>query len=391
MSDPLETLIVGGGISGLGCARRLCDAGRDFLLVTDRLGGRMHHSPDGRMNFGASYITADYRHVSRFVERGLRFRLREGFCQGAGRMTTLFHWRNLRFFRPFARFVLRLQELRHQLCSFRREAEHVPQNELVPRYPLLDRYCKQPAPELIQELGLGFLDEHYFRFAFRATLFTEPENANALFYLGVLFPVIVPTWVADFTATYARLTAGYENRVVIDRVTALRRDSRGLWEGQTAAGLAHRARNVVLAVPYHNARELYPVPAPPHVTSATMLHVRGGRQLPYQHKRFMLLDPVQTGVALIWQQRGGKDQLFSYCPRPDLAALYEQPEVLGAVSWKTALVISGAKWAPLVLEPGLYQVGDYNLCGLEDAYLTGLCAANHILRHAGRQTRGEVA
>jgi 2-polyprenyl-6-methoxyphenol hydroxylase-like FAD-dependent oxidoreductase len=31
---------MGGGISGLACARRLHKAGREFLLITDRLGGR---------------------------------------------------------------------------------------------------------------------------------------------------------------------------------------------------------------------------------------------------------------------------------------------------------------------------------------------------------------
>jgi len=41
MVEPFEAVIIGGGISGLACARRLCDAKASFLLVTDHLGGRM--------------------------------------------------------------------------------------------------------------------------------------------------------------------------------------------------------------------------------------------------------------------------------------------------------------------------------------------------------------
>ena len=52
------------------------------------------------------------------------------------------------------------------------------------------------------------------------------------------------------------------------------------------------------------------------------------------------------------------------------------------VTWKTAVVVSDANWAPAVLERGLYLVGDHNLCGLEDSYITGLCAANQIADRA---------
>lgn len=380
MTDPVETLIIGGGISGLGCARRLCDAGAPFGLLTDRLGGRMYHSPDGRMNFGACYINADYRHIRRYVRRGLRFRLADAWCQTNGTPHTLLEWRNLRFVPGLLRLARRLHELRQVFRAFRRAAEKIAPCDLLPRFPLLQRYIRQPAGELIQELRLGQLHDDYLKPAFMSTCFVDPVQANALFYLGVNFPLVVPTWVGDFTHTYEQLTRGFRDRIVLDRVMGLTEQESGRWEVRTAAGRNYLARRVVLAVPYHNAREIYPVPQPPLATPATVLHVRGRRRPLFRGKRFVLFHPEQTGLALIWKQTAGHDLLYALRPTPDLSEAYEEVAVLQAVTWRTAIVLSGADWAPMRLRPTLFQVGDYNVCGLEDSFITGLCAANQILR-----------
>jgi glycine/D-amino acid oxidase-like deaminating enzyme len=375
------TVIVGGGISGLACARRLHEAGHPFLLVTDRLGGRTFHRPDGSINFGATYLNEDYRHVSRFVGRGIPFRLREAYCENDGRLTTLFHWHNLRYARSGARLVLRLRQLRAALLAFRRDSEQVAQRDLLPHHPLIARYARQPAPELVGELGLRSLHERYFKLAFQATCFVDPDRVGALFYLGTLFPVIVRTWVADFTGTYARLVAGFEDRVILGVVTALSRNGEG-WSLATATGRQFLARRVVIAVPYHNASKLYPVPQPYLPTSGTILAVRGERRPLYRGKRFVLLHPEANGVALVWRQACGEDLVFGIRPDPDLTGVFESPAVTGKVTWKTAVVVSNGDWSPSRLEPGLFLAGDYNLCGMEDAYLSGLCAANLILKDA---------
>jgi glycine/D-amino acid oxidase-like deaminating enzyme len=380
MNDHIETLIVGGGISGLGCARTLHDAGRSFLLVTDRLGGRMHHSADGSMNFGAVYVNADYRHVLRYVARGRAIRLREIYGQTTAGPKAFWHWRHVRSLRPLVRLVLRLRQLRHMACGFRKSSEQVPQQALAPHYAIADRYRRQPAGELIKELGLGGLHDDYLRLVFQATLFMDPLETNGLVYLAALLPLVVSTWAADFTHTYDKLTNGYAAKILLDRVQSLQRRLDGSWEVCTAGSRSFRATNVVLAAPYHNLASLYPVPRPDLSVPATVLFVRGQRR-PLCHNRFLLLRPDSSGVAMVWRQ-SGRDQVIAVRPRPDLETVYQNPEVVASVSWKTAIMLSSGDWVPLRLEPGLYLAGDYNLCGLEDSFLTGMCAANHILRSA---------
>ena len=52
-------------------------------------------------------------------------------------------------------------------------------------------------------------------------------------------------------------------------------------------------------------------------------------------------------------------------------------------------MVSDANWVPLALEPNLYLVGDYNLCGLEDSFLT---AAFPLWAYAAvREIRGNYS
>lgn len=379
MVEPVEAVIVGGGISGLACARKLCDAKATFLLVTDHLGGRMYHSDDGAMNFGATYVNEDYHRLLRYVGRQIPLRARDTVFQQENRLTTLFDWQNVRIWRPIVRAMWRLQEFRQALKSFRKEAERVPPHELRAKHPLIDRYSRQPAEEFIAELGLEPFDVRYASLVFRSTAFASPSETTALFYLGSMLPLITRTWVADFSRTYQQLTAGYQKRLVLDRVVGLERRGNH-FEVHTQQGTICSAKNVVIAAPYRDAAAFYPVPQPHRVTSATMLFVRGQRRPPYRRKGIVVFAPSPAGVASIWDQGHGWDQVYSLCPQPKLAEIYETYEILRTVTWKTAIVLSDAHWAPLELEPGIYLAGDYNVCGLEDSFVTGLGAANHILR-----------
>ena len=69
VKNSYETVIVGGGISGLACARRLIEKGRDFLLISEDIGGRILTSKDGDANLGAFFVYSDFYHFLKYVKK----------------------------------------------------------------------------------------------------------------------------------------------------------------------------------------------------------------------------------------------------------------------------------------------------------------------------------
>ena len=61
--DCIDTIIIGGGVSGMACGRTLHAHGKDFILLTKEMGGRMLTSQSHQINYGASYVTSDYENV----------------------------------------------------------------------------------------------------------------------------------------------------------------------------------------------------------------------------------------------------------------------------------------------------------------------------------------
>ena len=64
-----ETIIVGGGLAGLGCARRLYANKHSFKIITPDIGGRVKVSLDGKVNYGAYYVTKDCKLIKPFMAR----------------------------------------------------------------------------------------------------------------------------------------------------------------------------------------------------------------------------------------------------------------------------------------------------------------------------------
>ena len=138
------------------------------------------------------------------------------------------------------------------------------------------------------------------------------------------------------------------------------------------------AKNLVLAVPGRNSADLIQVECTARDVPYATLHIRGTRREEYKPGKTVFLRPEHP-IRVLWPQRNGLDITFGPETEPDLSAYYHEYEIVRAVFWKTAVQISDHQWRPLRPKANLFTIGDHNIVGLEDSYLTGLFAANRIL------------
>jgi len=376
----IDTVIVGQGISGLACARRLHQKNLPFVLITDRLGGRMHASRDFKVNYGASYITSDYRHTSRFIGKREPIRMREACFLDGDRWISIFDRRNISRLRQIVTLYGHLYRFRRHLNRLRAQAAERCQRQLLEEDQFLLRTVRQDAVEFIRANRLEEINEVFLDPILNSTVFVSHERVNTFYYLAVLMPILLPTYVADFSETVPRLIEGWKDRIIIDKVVAITRRRNGEYQVQAQHG-RYTARACVVSTPCHNTREFIPEglnhgPAPLQVP-ISVLYVSGRRKASLPAGKILFFRPDHD-VTVLWPQGDAHDLLFSKSKTPDLGAYYDHCDIESAVHWKTAVMLS-RQWRHLEPEDSLFMVGDHNICGLEDSYLTGLYAANRII------------
>ena len=378
MAGRYETVIVGGGIAGLACARRLHDSERSFLLITEDVGGRIRTSVDGMVNLGAYYVRDDYSHVNQFVDRGRRMKRRQilrGDPSGS-----FSRWDVPLLLHPIqaVRFVRLIREFRRHYEAFRQDCLVISQAEAIRSDPLLrDLYC-EPAPQFIRRHRIEDIARAYLAPAVQGTAFTSIDRLTAFTLLVGVLPLIVPMF--EYTPRLDRLTAGFEGALLYDSVTAINATTSG-HTIETRNSNSFSADNVVVATPTGvsaSLLDLGPVKSP---IDAHMFLVTGDLRRPWAGARYTLF-PNGNPILAIAEQTDGSTLFCSATDDPDFDRYFSTWNITEHHHWNPAFHLEGDTLLECEQAPGLYLIGDHNVCTLEDSYITGIHAANRILtRH----------
>ncbi len=371
------TIIVGAGIAGLACARSLCDARRPFLMISEDVGGRIQRSQDGAVNLGAYYVRADYAHVNRYVRFGRRINALSTVRHDVDGAYTYWDRRLLLHLPQGIRFLRLLAQFYRRYRIFTANSVGMSQARAIRADPLLWDLYREPAEQFVRRHRINEIARTYLGPAVHGTAFTSLERLTAFPLLQLALPAIVPIY--EFFFRFDLLQAGFEDAVLIDTVTRITPDVVG-YRVETSRSGVFAADHVVVATPTDVAKRLLALGDVKNPVRAHMFQIKGNLRSPWAGAAISLF-PGDHPTLAIAQQSDSSTLFCSQSERPDFDGYFSNWEVVEHKHWAPAFHLEGDALLECEQGPGLYLIGDHNVCGLEDAYITGLYAANKIAQH----------
>jgi predicted NAD/FAD-dependent oxidoreductase len=188
-------------------------------------------------------------------------------------------------------------------------------------------------------------------------------------------PTIVPFF--EYTLRFDALTAGFDSSLLFDSVARLTH-SADRYLVRTRGGDSFTADNVVVATPIDVSARLLDLGTLKRPIDAHMYLVNGSLRRPWSRATYSLF-PEEDDTFGIAQQTGGQVLVVSAAEQPDFSRFFDTWEVTEHHHWNPAFHLDGNALLECEQGPGLYLIGDHNVCTLEDAYISGIHAANRIL------------
>ncbi len=369
----VDTIIIGAGISGIACAKKLQEKDRDFIIVTENIGGRILTSKDGTANYGAFFVCSDYYHVLQHIKIKSRIKLSD-FCFHNDKTHVLFEPALLAYAFQFMKTMQILLRFRRHFRHFRKTCEHVSQKKAIESNPFLYKLYMQNAADFVKIHNLQKGTQRYFAYGLYSTTFSQIQDMNAFSFLEFLMPLITPIYTFKFDKE--KIIESYMDKIVIGLVNNVTYKS-GTYKISFNRNII-KAKNVVLATEISWSKNFAGVKKINKPVSTNMLHIKGVPTTNFSEKLYNFFMPPYPIQALANLQ-DGTYLLYYKGERPSLDKFFKDPEIIAHHYWNPAGTINGHNLIESNRGNNLYLIGDYNVAGLEDAYITGIYAANQIL------------
>lgn len=371
-----ETIIIGGGIAGLACALKLSRAGKEFKLITENIGGRIISSDDGKVNYGAWYVGKDYNNVLPYVRKERRVKkLDIAFHEDDYFYTIL---SKKLFFHPLQvfRLVYLLSKFRKEYKKFKKDTENISQKEAIESSQYFSKLYNQKASEFIVENKIEDIVKDFMEKILHGTTFTDIGKLNAFSFLQFCLPLIVP--VCKFTFLKDKLIKPFESNIEIDSVSEIiKKDD--FYEIRTKDKKTYLARNVVVATPIYVSQKLLNLEKINDGINAHMFHIRGAVKNEWRKRKIHVFGP-ESETPAISKEIDGTYLFYSKTAKPNFEKYFEKYEIIKKKFWNPAFNLIGGELLKVKQDSNLYLIGDYNVCGLEDSFITGIYAANQIVK-----------
>ena len=366
----IETIIIGAGVAGLGCARQLAKHNRDFLIITENIGGRISTSDDGRINYGAYFVLSNYKHILPFVKLGEK--LHPFFVEFHDKKNRYYHLAKMCEY-PLQAFRLLsiLWKFRSKYEKFKKECERNSRKFVIESDAKFKKLYSQSAADFVKEKKIDEIANKFLSEGIYMCTFLPLSKVSAFDFLRLCLGLILPAY--EFTFLPDKATDGFTEKIKSDTVTKIENG-----EIQTKNGQVYKARHIVVATPAPISKELLGLKKLKAGSHSYVLHLLGDLKDKWKGGQFELFDSA-SDIIFIRKQSDGSYIFYSKTANPKLEKYFENPKIIFKKEWEPAFNIIGDELLGCEQGHNIYLAGDHNVIGLEDSYITGVLAANKIL------------
>jgi len=368
-----DVIIVGAGMAGLGCARRLHENGKKFTIISENIGGRVETSPDGEVNYGAYYITKDCKTIWPYARIVKKMQFKEYHFHDHARHYHLYSPEVAAYVPALVRLGADLTRFRRHLNRLRSQSTEKDRKSLIEADPLLKRFYNQKAGEYIKQKNLQVLVKEYLAPALWASFFEDPAEMPTFIFLQCLIPMIAPSY--SFKMLFNKMSSGFQDDIKIDTVTSVKKTSEG-YSLTTKKGQQHLCKRLVLATPMAVTNKLVSPQPTKRSTSVSFVHINGHPRSRYDYPGYQFFS--LRDQAAISQEEDGS-YLYFYRGKNNVSKYFKDWEIITKKSWKPALYLKGNQFIDEHPEKNLFLANDHNVASVEDAYINGQYTAKLVL------------
>ena len=374
-----QTIIIGGGISGLACAKRLYEKDRDFLVITKELGGRMKWDEKTGINMGAGIIMSDNKNILKYIkikERKTHQSVKNALlCDEKCRPISTIALENVRNIPKMLKLLFFIWRMDRHAKKLMSKLPHESLRDVLEKDTFLKWAFLTPATEFVKKHGLEEISRKYVNPIINSTFYTSYENVNTFYYLGNLAPMFSKIYLPDFTGVVEKLTKGFEEKILLDEVKGVNKKD-GVFEVATSES-TFIADNVVFAAPEQSLRGVYDLPRAQIQQDVHRFVVKGKRKEEYSSHK-VVFNPDNHHILSISNERG-YDIVSASKEDPGFDKYYDSYEILNHIHWTPATIIP-KEITNQNPEEGVYIASDYNFSAVEYSFVSGLYAANQIIK-----------
>jgi hypothetical protein len=369
-----ETIIVGGGISGLACARRLSEKGKEFLLISNDIGGRILSSQDGAANLGAFFVCSDYYNFLKFAKKRDRIRLSDFCFHESNKNFVFYNPILLRYLFQMIKALRYLYKFRRAFRNLRKTCEKISQKNAIENDSFLYDLYMENAVDFIKRIHIENGTEKYLSKGLYSTTFSNINEMNAFSFLEFCLPLITPIYTFYFEKD--KMIKPFMDSINYDFVVDISYN-KGLYKIKTKKDII-KSKNIVLATEINWSKNIAGINKTNLNVSTNMYYIKGKANRIISRKRYHLFNP-SSNVQAIADLNNDSFLLYYKNKKPPLDLYFNRFEIVESKTWNYAGTINGHNLIECKRGRNMYLIGDYNIAGLEEAFITGLFAANQLI------------